>query len=102
MDGLPGRPIPRTGLSAMSESPILTEPESGSSAMHETQPSVHLIARPALDTEAIRDYLRDVGGEAWLDMRLGEAEGSPNPGELLVEVAGRACYGSWGAGVSPG
>src|SRR3954454_6295666 len=100
MADLPGRPIPRTGLSAMSESPILTGPESGSPAMHETQPSVHLIARPALDNEAIRDYLRDVGGEAWLDMRLGEAEGSPNPGQLLVEFAGRACYRSWEPGLN--
>jgi thymidylate synthase (FAD) len=69
--------------------------------MHETTPSIFLIARPALDLEAMRSYLADVGGESWLDRRLAETDGEPNPGELLVEFAGRACYRSWEPGLNP-
>jgi thymidylate synthase (FAD) len=74
--------------------------------MHETTPSIHLIARPSLELEGLAAYLRDVGGESWLDMRLpradeGEAAAELNPGELLVEFAGRACYRSWEPGLNP-
>ncbi len=69
--------------------------------MHETSPAVFLIARPSIDVEGIRGYLRDVGGESWLGRRLGEADDSPNPGELIVEFAGRACYRSWEPGLNP-
>jgi len=83
--------------------------------MHETTPSVFLIARPSIDIEGMRGYLRDVGGEAWLERRLGEAgreaggeEGERsrggkgvNGGELLVEFGGRACYRSWEPGLNP-
>src|SRR5256884_5932452 len=48
----------------------------------------------------MRGYLRDVGGEPWLERRLAEG-GSLNSGELLVEFAGRACYRSWEPGLNP-
>jgi thymidylate synthase (FAD) len=71
--------------------------------MHETKPSVHLVARPSLDLAGMRAYLEDVGGASWLDSRLEEAGGEegPNPAELLVEFAGRACYRSWEPGLNP-
>lgn len=85
--------------------------------MHETVPQVFLIARPSIDVEGMRGYLRDVGGESWLERRLEEAGGaggaigageSPrgmpegvNGGELLVEFGGRACYRSWEPGLNP-
>src|SRR3954454_19864335 len=69
--------------------------------MHETRPSVFLIARPAVDPEAMEEYLRAVGGEAWLQRRVREGEQPPNPGELLVEFGGRACYRSWEPGLNP-
>ncbi len=69
--------------------------------MHETTPTVFILARPALDLDGLRGYLRDVGGEAWLDRRIDEAGGAPNPGELLVEFGGRACYRSWEPGLNP-
>jgi thymidylate synthase (FAD) len=89
--------------------------------VHETTPSVFLIARPALDLDGIRGYLREVGGESWLERRLGEpaaagragdlapdasthgrdADGDVNGGELLVELAGRVCYRSWEPGLNP-
>ncbi|HEV7943321.1 MAG TPA: FAD-dependent thymidylate synthase [Solirubrobacteraceae bacterium] len=68
--------------------------------MHETAPSIYLIARPSLDLEGLTGYLQDVGGESWLSMRLDQGE-QPNPGELLVEFAGRACYRSWEPGLNP-
>ena len=69
--------------------------------MHETRPLVFLIARPSIDPEAMAGYLREVGGESWLQRRLEESEQPPNPGELLVEFGGRACYRSWEPGLNP-
>ena len=68
--------------------------------MHETTPSVHLIARPSIDLDGMRAYLEDVGGASWLERRLEEEAGAPNPGELLVEFGGRACYRSWEPGLN--
>jgi thymidylate synthase (FAD) len=69
--------------------------------MHETKPSVYLLARPSIDVEGMRAYLRDVSGESWLERRLEEAQGDPNGGELVVEFGGRACYRSWEPGLNP-
>ncbi len=69
--------------------------------MHETSPTVHLIARPAIDLDGMRAYLADVGGEGWLDRRAEEGASMLNSGELLVEFAGRACYRSWEPGLNP-
>jgi len=69
--------------------------------MHETKPQVFLLARPSLDLDGMRAYLRDVGGESWLERRLEEAQESPNGGELIVEFGGRACYRSWEPGLNP-
>jgi thymidylate synthase (FAD) len=68
--------------------------------VHETTPTVHLIARPQLDLDGMRAYLADVGGESWLERRLGE-EQRASPGEMLVEFGGRACYRSWEPGLNP-
>jgi thymidylate synthase (FAD) len=68
--------------------------------VHETSPTVHLIARPSIDLDGMRDYLTDVGGAGWLARRLEEADGAPNGGELLVEFGGRACYRSWEPGLN--
>jgi thymidylate synthase (FAD) len=69
--------------------------------LRETKPEVFLIARPSLDLAGMRGYLESVGGESWLDLRLQGVEGEPNPGEHLVEFAGRACYRSWEPGLNP-
>jgi len=68
--------------------------------VHETTPSVHLIARPQVDLDGMRAYLEDVGGASWLERRIEEEDGSPNAGELLVEFGGRACYRSWEPGLN--
>jgi thymidylate synthase (FAD) len=87
--------------------------------MHETNPQVFLIARPSIDLDGMRGYLREVGGESWLERRLSETQQSPvGPGEgglemerdrgsalcsgeALVEFGGRACYRSWEPGLNP-
>jgi thymidylate synthase (FAD) len=73
--------------------------------VHETNPSVFLIARPAIELAGMRAYLEDVGGESWLQRRLEEpqegAGGDLNHGELVVEFGGRACYRSWEPGLNP-
>ena len=66
--------------------------------MRETSPTVHVLARPAVDVDGMRAYLEEVGGAAWLDRRLAEGAGDA---ELLVEFAGRACYRSWEPGLNP-
>jgi thymidylate synthase (FAD) len=78
---------------------ITSEPEAAPPAMHETSPSVHLIARPSVDLEAMRSYLEEVGGGSWLANRL-EGGAAPNDGEMLVEFAGRMCYRSWEPGLN--
>jgi thymidylate synthase (FAD) len=65
--------------------------------MHETKPSIYLIARTAVDTAAMGAYLADVGGEQWLERVLAD---EPKDAELLVEFAGRACYRSWEPGLN--
>lgn len=68
--------------------------------MHETRPTVFLIARPSVDLDGMREYLKVVGGESWLDRRL-EDDPDGSPAELLVEFGGRACYRSWEPGLNP-
>ncbi|HET7482882.1 MAG TPA: FAD-dependent thymidylate synthase [Actinomycetota bacterium] len=68
--------------------------------MRETTPEVELIARPSLDLAALERYLKTVGGETWLANRVQE-DPDPNPGQLLIEAAGRACYRSWEPGLNP-
>lgn len=68
--------------------------------MRETTPVVELIARPSVDLGALERYLKTVGGESWLTMRRDQEEGL-NPGQLLIEAAGRACYRSWKEGLNP-
>ena len=66
---------------------------------HATTPAIHVIARPSVDLDGMRAYLDTVGGTSWLDRRL-ESDPNPNPGELLVEFGGRACYRSWEPGLN--
>lgn len=67
--------------------------------MRETQPGVELIARPSVDFEALERFLKTQAGETWLARRVDAEE--TNPGQLLIEAAGRACYRSWEPGLNP-
>jgi thymidylate synthase (FAD) len=85
----------------MTPTTTVSDAEETTTAMHETAPSVHLVARPSVDVEGMRGYLATVGGGAWLDRRLDVAPTSPSDGELLVEFGGRVCYRSWEPGLNP-
>jgi len=72
--------------------------------VHETTPTVHLLASPRIELSGVRAYLEEVGGSSWLDLREAErreAQGGASDGELLIELAGRACYRSWEPGLNP-
>jgi thymidylate synthase (FAD) len=79
---------------------VTSEAEEGA-GLRETSPEVFLVARPAVDLAGMRGYLESVGGQSWLERRLEETGGEPNPGEQLVEFAGRVCYRSWEPGLNP-
>lgn len=66
--------------------------------MRQVRPRVYLISRPGLDYDEIADYLKDVGGESWLE-RLGRDE--LNDPQNLSEFTGRLCYRSWEPGLNP-
>lgn len=62
--------------------------------MRETEPSVYLIAEPKLLGSELGRYLSDIDAVGW-------ETNAPTDAELLVEVAGRACYRSWKPGLNP-
>ncbi len=67
--------------------------------MKSVQPEVFLAARPQLDYDALAAYLREVGGQSWLE-RLDRGD-LDNDALNLAEFAGRLCYRSWQPGLNP-
>jgi thymidylate synthase (FAD) len=67
--------------------------------MRSVEPEVFLVARPQLDYEQIGAYLREVGGESWLE-RLDRGD-LDNDAQNLAEFAGKMCYRSWEPGLNP-
>jgi thymidylate synthase (FAD) len=67
--------------------------------MKNVEPEVFLITRPELDYEAVAAYLREVGGESWLE-RLDRGD-LDNDAQNLAEFAGKLCYRSWEPGLNP-
>jgi thymidylate synthase (FAD) len=67
--------------------------------MKSVQPEVFLVARPELDYGQVAAYLREVGGESWLEkLDRGQLD---NDALNLAEFAGRLCYRSWEPGLNP-
>jgi len=65
--------------------------------MRTAEPRVYLIARPGIDYGGMAAYLREVGGERWLEkLDTGKLEAQD-----LAEFAGRLCYRSWEPGLNP-
>ncbi len=66
--------------------------------MKSVEPEVYLVARPDLDYDEVGRYLREVGGERWLErLDRGDLDDAQN----LAEFAGRLCYRSWQPGLNP-
>jgi thymidylate synthase (FAD) len=67
--------------------------------MKSVQPEVFMVARPELDYGQVAAYLREVGGESWLEkLDRGQLD---NDALNLAEFAGRLCYRSWEPGLNP-
>src|SRR6266704_5510267 len=67
-------------------------------AMKSVQPEVFLVARPEIDYAAMAGYLREVGGEKWLEkLDRGDLDDAQN----LAEFAGKICYRAWEPGLNP-
>ncbi len=72
--------------------------------MRSVEPEVFLVAQPAIDYDQLAAYLREVGGEQWLerldrgDLPDGE---KASDAENLAEFAGKMCYRAWEPGLNP-
>lgn len=70
--------------------------------MKSIEPEVFLVSRPQLDYAEVAGYLREVGGESWLErLDRGELDTELNDPQNLAEFAGRLCYRSWEPGLNP-
>jgi thymidylate synthase ThyX len=67
--------------------------------MKRVEPEVFLVGRPQLDYNAIAAYLREVGGERWLERF--DRDQLDNDAQNLAEFAGKMCYRSWEPGLNP-
>ena len=65
--------------------------------MRSVSPEVFLVARPKADYDAVAAYLREVGGESWLE----RVDRDQLDAQNLVEFAGKMCYRSWEPGLNP-
>ena len=72
--------------------------------MRSVEPEVFLVAQPVIDYDQLAAYLREVGGEQWLerldrgDLPDGE---QASDAENLAEFAGKMCYRAWEPGLNP-
>ncbi|ROO88246.1 thymidylate synthase Thy1 [Actinocorallia herbida] len=70
--------------------------------MKSVEPEVYLLAKPQLDYDEVARYLREVGGESWLErLDRGDLDSHLNDPQNLAEFAGRLCYRSWEPGLNP-
>lgn len=65
--------------------------------MRETEMQLLCIGRPEADWQNIRDWLKELEGDNWVDRVSSEHSDA----ELLVEAAGRRCYKSFDVGLNP-
>jgi len=63
--------------------------------MKKVEPSIFLVAATELDHDNTAKWLESIGGAKVLDHLTGD------PGEQLVELAGRSCYMSFDLGLNP-
>ena len=81
-----------------SDRPVAQRGGPGRRSVKNVQPQVYLVSAPVLDYEEIEEYLKEVGGESWLERMYKEGDDDP---QNLVEFAGRFCYRSWEPGLNP-
>jgi thymidylate synthase (FAD) len=72
--------------------------------MKSVEPEVFLVARPEVDYDGVAAYLREVGGERWLErIDRDQLDGDQfrSDAQNLAEFAGKMCYRSWEPGLNP-
>lgn len=70
--------------------------------MTDIQPIVSLISEPSVDAQAMRTYLKDIGGEVWWSrvVAANQLDQGKVGAEPLIEFCGRLCYKSWAPGLN--
>ena len=66
--------------------------------MRKTEPLVIKIAETKLDLTGVQEFMEKYNAADWYN-RVKPSQ--PNDGEFLIELAGRACYKSYGVGLNP-
>jgi thymidylate synthase (FAD) len=66
--------------------------------MGKIEPLVIKLAETKLDARGLQDFVEQYAATEWIK-RVRPAQ--PNDAELLIEVAGRSCYKSYGLGLNP-
>ncbi len=71
--------------------------------MQWVEPKVFKIGESRINREELERFLKHLGADPWLEQQPWHAAPpeSVNSSEVLVEVAGRACYKSFGVGLNP-
>lgn len=65
------------------------------------EPKVFKIAETGVNTAAVGEFLSFIGASTWLEKQAW-ARGHPaDPASTLIEIAGRACYKSFGTELNP-
>lgn len=65
------------------------------------EPAVYLIAETRIDHDQLREMLKTLGGDIAVNWLSRVEPASNSEAELLTEIAGRACYKSFGLGLNP-
>lgn len=64
-------------------------------------PKVRILARPAIDGQAMAEYLQEIGGLDWYTRVFDwENLAAVSDSEILIEFCGRICYKSWAPGLN--
>jgi thymidylate synthase (FAD) len=66
--------------------------------MHSVEPTVIKLAETRLDEDGVRRLAEHYAAVPWLTK---SRAAQPNDSEFLIELAGRACYKSFGVGLNP-
>jgi thymidylate synthase (FAD) len=72
--------------------------------MRWVEPKVFKIGESNLDSEELARFLKSLGADEWMERQpwyKARSVSEYNAAEVLVEVAGRACYKSFGVGLNP-
>ncbi|MEK6851534.1 MAG: FAD-dependent thymidylate synthase, partial [Candidatus Thermoplasmatota archaeon] len=67
------------------------------------EPRIFKIGETGINREGLIAFLRELGANDWMEKQpwYSQKSGGIDPGTTLIEIAGRACYKSFGVGLNP-